>query len=849
VSDAITDEQWERFCKKADLESYQEAAAELRAFGVSDGVVDALVATYTEHVGLIQDLDSPSYVQGEGRTTWYPGPQPFDRCWPLLVDQLTYMDDDAKVELDKSTSRIVSLLDAPSTAEFRSTGLVIGHVQSGKTTNYTAVVAKAADRRYRLIIVLAGIHNQLRRQTQERLADQLWRPNQADWHVLTDAERDFHPPSPAPAYFSQRSQQHVLCVVKKNATILRKLIEWLRSASNELAHIPAIVIDDEADQATVATKTINPLLQDLLDALPRAAYVGYTATPFANLLINPASQDLYPRDFIVDLPKPPGHQGPEVIFGREPLDGEDPADVPDGYDMIRLVPSDEIPLVRPMSKDEVDGFSPSVTGELKRAVLYFWLATAARRARGASDHSTMLVHTSIRVPVQESFKPPLSALRDRTLRMLEASDEGLLRDLREQWDAECSRVPASAFDETKVTFEAVHRHLAEVVGQTKVILDNSRSDERLDYAGEPQVAIAVGGNTLSRGLTLEGLVVSYFVRAANAYDTLLQMGRWFGYRPGYGDLPRIWMTEELRDWFRFLAGVEAEYRLDVARYMNDTVTPLTFAVRIQDHPAMQITTAAKMRDARQVSAAYGGMRIQTRYFPLDDQAWHDTNRAASVELICSMGGAAAAAVHEPTRLLWRDVPADTVLRFLDGYEMHEKSPDRDTSLIRQYVEKRMKKGALEHWNVAVVGSGTSGCDDYDFGEGVSVPKGIRGRFTDSSPADIKTLMSMRDAGIDLDLSAEPKVTEATLRRVRAAQAPTTGLIVLYPLDKAADPAKDTRVALGTADDVIGVGIVFPDPPADETDDKVYYSADLSQVAVADDYLEEEDLSLLEDEQT
>ena len=135
------------------------------------------------------------------------------------------------------------------------------------------------------------------------------------------------------------------------------------------------------------------------------------------------------------------------------------------------------------------------------------------------------------------------------------------------------------------------------------------------------MAIAVGGNTLSRGLTLEGLVVSYFVRAATAYDTLLQMGRWFGYREGYADLPRIWMTDELRGWFRHLAGVEAEIRRDIARYMQDDVTPETFAVRIRAHPTLAITAAAKMQDAVLAAAAYGGLRIQTRYFHADDEDW------------------------------------------------------------------------------------------------------------------------------------------------------------------------------------------------------------------------------------
>jgi hypothetical protein len=845
----ITDDQFEKFCKDADLKTPQVAAEDLRAYHVPEAIVEALVERYEEHVGRVRELEVPRYMQDGARITWYTGPRPNDRFWPAFLDQLHYMDEEAKEELHRSTSRIVSLLDHPATVEFRTRGLVVGHVQSGKTTNYTGVIAKAADRGYRLIIVLAGIHNQLRRQTQERLQRHLWAPNKADWHLLTPVDRDFHPTSPAPAYFQKKNEQRVLCVVKKNASILRKLIRWLRSASKELEHIPALVIDDEADQATVATKTINPLLLELLDALPRVAYVGYTATPFANLLINPAGEDLYPKDFIVDLPKPTDHQGPEVIFGREPLDGEDPSEVPDGYDMVRMVPDEEIPLVRPASRDEIDGFAPRITGELKKAVIYFWLATAARRARGSRDHSTMLIHTSLNVAVHESFRPGLIALRDRTLERLRSEDAPLWSDLESQWTEETSRVDAAEFGETTVPFSSVREHLIDVVEATTVVLDNSRSEDRLDYSGEPVVAIAVGGNTLSRGLTLEGLVVSYFVRAATAYDTLMQMGRWFGYRRGYADLPRIWMTRELRDWFRFLAGIEAEIRVDIERYMTGEETPLTFGVRIQDHPTMNITAAAKMRDARMVTAAYGGMRIQTRYFPLDDHEWHRRNREAAVELVRAIGGAGRAATVADGHVLWLGVPAEVVLEFLDRYQMHEKSPDRDTSLIRRYVERRNERGALKHWNVAVIGSTTSGCEPYDFGSGVRVPKGIRGRFEEAPPADIKTLMSLRDAAIDLDLSGEGKLTEARVKALRAEQLPDTGLLTLYPLDRLAQPAKTSRVPLGTPEDVIGVGIVFPDPPPTKGDDKVYFQADLSRVSTSDGYLEEEDVSLLEDEQT
>jgi hypothetical protein len=262
---------------------------------------------------------------------------------------------------------------------------VVGYVQSGKTTNFTSVMAKAADRGYKLFIVLAGIHNGLRRQTQARLVQKLVEPNPSLWSQLTGLEKDFTPQENPASYFGKSNRTHVLCVVKKNATVLRKLAKWLEKASTYLEDCPALIVDDEADQATVATTSINPLILDIMSHLPRSAYVGYTASPFANLLIDPGAEDLYPKDFVVNLPQPAGHFGTEVLFGRYALDGEDPEQVDDGYDMIRSVPKNDVPAVRPKTRADVEGFEPYITDTLRRAIEYFWLVTAARRVRGTGN--------------------------------------------------------------------------------------------------------------------------------------------------------------------------------------------------------------------------------------------------------------------------------------------------------------------------------------------------------------------------------------------------------------------------------------------------------------------------------
>lgn len=833
-----------------------EAIKKMEILNVGQDLLQQVRDRHEQETIKIKEREEPRSVVLGNRFTWYTGPRPKDKCWPAIKVLLAKdgWSDSSIENLDAASTKVVSMLSHPKEKAFSTRGLVVGYVQSGKTTNFTAVMAKAADRGYKLFIVLAGIHNGLRRQTQLRLEQQLVRPNPSGWMQLTDPDKDFSPPANATAYFATANKQHVLCVIKKNRAVLEKFDQWLASAKEHLRDSPALIIDDEADQATVATGTINPLICRILNRLPKSAYVGYTATPFANLLIDPSvPEDLYPKDFIVNLPQPEGHFGTEVLFGRDALDGEDPEDVFDGHDMIRDVPDDEVHLVRPVSKTDVDGFMPTISGSLRQAILYFWLTTAARRVRGTGKaHCTMLIHTSVNTSVHNSFGPPLRALRERCLQAVEAGDGGLLDEFREIWEKETGRVDAAAFGERTLEFSELEPMLAEAIRSCRIVMDNSSSKDRLDYEGGPVTAIAVGGNTLSRGLTLEGLAVSYFVRAVSAYDTLLQMGRWFGYRNGYADLPRIWMTVELRDWFRHLATVENEMRRDVDIYMVEDKTPLQFAVRLRTHPKLRVTAAAKMKDAVKAEFAYGGQRIQTRYFKTDPK-WLLNNQHAARSLIAgSIADGAPRDLDVPSgRFLFRDVDHERVLDFLETYEFHERSQECDAGLIAAYIKKRVAAAsALRRWNVAIVGNplGRPDTRSFEFASGVEIGQNTRARLpgaiTDGT-VDIKTLMSRRDAAIDLRTpKSKSGLSEGEIEDLRRSQSPSTGLLVLYAIDKDSQPHKTHRDPLGLEEDAIGVGLVFPKPSGQDNAVKwTYVSADLSKVDI-----EEEDLTSLYEEE-
>ncbi len=854
------DELYEDFLEQLANKTPSEAFRKLRRWGVDEALLTKVQERYEEEALAVREQGiAPSVVVG-GRSTWYTGPQSKDKYWPAIRSKLQKSGWSAESleELDKSTSQIVGLLDHPKTPEFSTKGLVLGHVQSGKTTNFTAVIAKAADRNYKLFIVLAGIHNSLRRQTQVRLRNDLIGEHHDQWIELTNPDSDFTPPpTHAISYFASNNRQKVLCVIKKNATVLRKFREWLRGAEDHLRECPTLIIDDEADQATVATERINPLIMDIVDSLPKSVYLGYTATPFANLLIDPASSNLYPKDFIVSLPQPKfPYFGNEVLFGREPLDAED--EVFDGYDMIRIIDDSEVPLVRPASRADADGFVPSITGSLRTSVLYFWLATAARRVRRTGNkHSTMLIHTSVKTSVHESFHEPLARFQESVQDRIQDLDPRILGELEGLWKRENAAVPAGEFGLAPVDFDEVLEMLPSVLSESRIIIDNATSRERLDYEGQPVVAIAIGGNTLSRGLTLEGLAVSYFVRSVSAYDSLLQMARWFGYRSGYEDLPRIWLTEELRGWFRHLATVETEIRRDIDRYMAGNDTPTSFAVRIRTHPSLLVTSAAKMADAVEVYSAFGGRRIQTHFFDVSPSAVED-NLSALRGLISSLDAdhIRVEADGRHSRYLWRNAGYKAVTRFLREYSYHPESFESSNDVLIEYIEKRVRQSELLTWNIAIVGKPTGDPSaTVDLGHGIAPGRVVRSRL-EGDVVDIKTLMSRRDAALDLNLSKvskEQPLTEEEIFTLRRVQLPHTGLLVLYVIDKDSAPnskrpsSGTKRVALDAPDDLVGFGLVFP--PADGEDSQAkhtYVSADLSGIEIEE--IDDAELDALEHEE-
>ncbi len=806
-------------------------------------MIDAAVRQIRDEARRLQLLKVPTGVSnleyrtlvGEARRAhWYTGPHDNDRNWPALRSQMleSGFGEDAVESIDAASTKVVGQLADPGIRNLCKKGMVVGFVQSGKTANYAAVIAKGADAGYRLFIVLAGVHNALRSQTQARLARDVIGDRLDQWYQLTDTNHDFGDVKNGAALLASVSLKNLI-VIKKNAARLARLRDWLDDMPENIRErCPALIIDDEADQATPNTRAaqddmskINQLTREVFELLPSGAYVGYTATPFANFFIDPRESDnLFPEDFIVDLPRPSGYFGAEELFGREPVDAEE--DDVDGLDAIRRIPDEEAAaIVPPSGKQEREKHDPDVPDSLRSAVLWFVLCRAARRRRGHTNkHLSMLVHTSQYVAMHSKTA---ARVRDLLDELKATPRKALNEELASLWGTEQQRVPPTQFSNPDHSFADLESDVWLALDEIRVVIDNGQSIDRLDYSGDvPQVVIAVGGSTLSRGLTLEGLVVSYFLRNSKIYDTLLQMGRWFGFRVGYQDLPRIWLTDEMRDRFRFLATVEEEVRHEIRRFEREGVTPRQLAVKVRQHPSMAITAASKMHLAKELHISYGGQRKQTFRFDIDDAKCLRDNMEAGRALVRrALADGCSANEGEKGRWIIKDVKLSRILEFLDRYHVNDAHKDLQPELTTGYLRRRSDERASS-WNVAVIGSsrvkhkGLNGGDytpgTIDLGLPEAVNKIIRARLTGvRDVADIKALMSTRDRAVDLDMTSTEisGKLDSELQQERRARVDGRGLLLLYPIARDSPPRSvtKTREALGAPEDVLGIGIVFPEP--------------------------------------
>lgn len=659
------------------------------------------------HARLQVTMDTGSALVEEHKS-WLrarkPAIDPF--FWTRFENHLTQLGWPPRVltTLDGVTDDILDLLGDPlSPGSWRRRGLVMGDVQSGKTSTYAALCCKAADAGYRLIILLTGTLETLRRQTQERLdasfvgldSSEFLKVERARREVgvglldrrrmavvFTSKTRDFRAELVNQLGFRLREiAEPILLVVKKNKRILQNLETWLRAFNADTTgHIdtPLLLIDDEADNASVNTRAagespaaINERIRMLLHLFRRSNYVGFTATPFANIFIDPDTEDemrgsdLFPRDFIYGLEAPTNYVGALAVFGENAeLDCirslEDATDV--------LPQNHRIDL-------KIEELPPSLGSALET----FIVSNAIRDLRGEGPtHRSMLVNVSRFTRVQNEVA---GLLADR-LRQVQQDirnysqldpEEALanrsIAGLFETWGHEY-RASGPPWG---VVQPALLRAALPIVVRA---VNQTSSAASLDYAAHRQDGlrvVAVGGNGLSRGLTLEGLCVSYFLRNTQMYDTLMQMGRWFGYRDGYADLCRIWISDEATSWYAHIGEATNELREEIRQMCAARLTPKDFGLRVRSHPDSLIVTARnKMRTAQEIVRLISvSNRLLETYRLRSDQDSIRANAAAARDFLSHLAAAPIARVRSPMgNAFWSVVPKGLVAGLLRRFVNH-----------------------------------------------------------------------------------------------------------------------------------------------------------------------------------
>lgn len=797
--------------------------------------------------------------------------------------------------LDEVTDQILRRMEAPDRAgSWDRRGMVVGDVQSGKTANYTGLICKAVDAGYPLVIVLAGLHNSLRSQTQVRLDEGflgfdtqrrtevdhgqagLSAPENARMgvgrllgfplyvvHPLTSsAENGDFTAGMVHTGVLPGGRDPVILVVKKHVSILQRVIDWatrvLRERDPEsgrllVRDVPLLVIDDEADNASVNTRSvamgpdgqpdpeedpsrINGLIRRLLRSFDKSVYLGYTATPFANIYIHRDAfneeygEDLFPRSFIINLPAPSNYIGATRVFGLN----EDPA--------AGLERTPGLPIVRSVRDyaswipdNHRNGYAPGPLPEsLQRAIRAFVLARAGRLARGQErKHNSMLVHvtrfTSVQQLVAGQIREELGSLRRRIRYGDGGAPDRIQDELRTQWENDF--LPTTeAFEDgdlPELPWEDVQPHLVDAVEPIEVLEINGSARDVLEYRRHQNGfnVIAVGGDKLSRGLTLEGLSVSYYLRASRMYDTLMQMGRWFGYRPGYADLCRLYTTPTLIENYRNIAASNEELRREFDYMAQIGATPEHYGLRVRTHPdGLMVTAAAKMRHSELVELSFSATISETIVFSLDPVVI-ESNRDATAGLV--QGLDAARRPDRPAEnYVWQDATGEQVARYLEQYQTHPDSVRARSDLLAQYVRSRMAVGELTNWTVALI-SRTGGEANEIGGRTVGMIE--RAPHPPLQPGEtltdryvIRRLVSPPDEALDLsDPEREealaitqaawqmdrgrsqrdepPEVPSGT--SIRSTRSPGRGLLLIYPLN----PARAGR----DGPPIVGIAVSFP----------------------------------------
>ncbi len=824
----------------------------LRQNGYPENEIDTLLKKYFKE---LEKNNKEDVLKGStNQEDWYGGPKlTKNSVWSRLKQSLNnkQWSNDMVESLDHASTCVVSKLANPEWIKNEENkiakGLVLGYVQSGKTANYSAVIAKAIDAGYKFIIVLSGIHNNLRYQTEVRLKQEIIGPNETNCITLTrtDQNGDFSPRASQSANRAcGQDQGFSMAVIKKNVSVLRNFNFWLNQAKKmHLENCPVLIIDDESDQASINTSkqpelnptAINSAIRALIAHFKVVSYLGYTATPFANVLIDSnVDDDLYPKDFIISLRKPKSYTGAEELFGViDPVSGQEKPGLP----IIREIPKQEANVIYQITKPKNPNYGKFLIGPaLDDAIHDFILACAVRMARKQwKQHFSMLIHCTHKIEIQKEIFKQVEQFKEDMRMCAHTNHDTLKGRLKTRWLNDFLPTTQTIDPERgAISFETIWRNCTTVLEQIQVILDNSESDQRLSYENKFW-GIIIGGNTLSIGLTLEGLMISYFVRTTNYYDSLMQMGRWFGYRGGYLDLTRIYMTDDLKDRFYHLANVENEIREEIRAMADSGDKPIDVGIRVRTHSSMTVTSPMKMRTAERCKLTYSYSKLWPSFIDFSQKSLLEDRKAVDNLLFnLEKYGARLEKSHFhrfKDSLLYRKVSSELILQFLDEINIHEENIRFTRKNLSRYIRQLNEVNELTDWSVAVVSTSTSvhkvslnngktiGLADRSLSEILSSHKNPDVRYLKNVSFPVDEYIDMGDlvdkcpSNVnDFQMIEGEKRGPTYLRRKYRPK--DRGLLLIHPIRPTLQ-IRNQKTVFTAPEVIFGIGFVFPQTNSDK----------------------------------
>ncbi|MFL0353162.1 Z1 domain-containing protein [Xanthomarina sp. GH4-25] len=656
-------------------------------------------------------------------------------------------------------------------------GMVVGHVQSGKTSNYVGLINKATDAGYKLIIVIAGTISSLRRQTQERIDSgyigrnsSLYLRNKGENRIKGvgkyKVKTDIYPLTSSyylkgdEGDFSTKQLHNsnipigknpVIFVIKKNKTILENLIDWLSLNENiktiegrkKLMNIPALIIDDESDYASVNTtkdinevKTINKLIRILLNLFDQNTFIGYTATPYANLFISQEynddlttyikgkeyyiGDDLFPQHFIVNIKAAKNYIGASTLFGLEDPTLEENKEP---LDIFRPIYSDEYnpPLFEKINKHNKDDLPEYLPDSLKFAIKSYILTCTIRRLRGhEKKHNSMLIHVALYVKWIDRVALLVNELIKEFTNSIEANDAEFIEEMREIFESDFKPTTKNVLENLSYKDNRIKTHdwqdvkreirtaikkfdVRAVHGTTSLSKIDYHNISNIDYERHENglSVIAIGGGKLSRGITLEGLSVSYYLRTTKMYDSLMQMGRWFGYRPGYVDLCRLFTNNRIFDWFNHITMATEEMRNDFDIMCSQNLKPKDFKLKVRNHHGLlAVTSVSKLHWSTNIKISFSGTNLQTYLINKDfdsinnnfKQLQYLSKRLRNPQKINKRG--------KLRYLLFKNVDIGPITEFINGISIN--SPHINKQVITDYIELQKVNNNIKEWTICIV---------------------------------------------------------------------------------------------------------------------------------------------------